>query len=520
MKNLIVLLFVALAPASLMGAESSGAPDIAVRHLVWIDYAVIFAYLAGMIAIGLKYSKQKTTADYFLGGRKVPWWAAGISLYATGTSAISFMAIPAKTFFTDWKYYQNTFFNFLSLVVITIWIIPLIRRLNLVSVYEYLEQRFSRSVQLLGSAIFILLQVSGRISVVLFLPSLAISTVTGLNIYVSILLMGLITIFYTVKGGFTAVIWTDVAQVIIMFGGTLLALGLILARINMPLSEAWSVLQTNHKVDLIDTRFNFIAPTLWLFFLVEVSQTVTWVRDQSMLQRVLSTPDVRRAKWSMWTLNFMTIPGGLLFFTLGSALYLFYHTRPELLNTKLPNDAIFPYFVAQELPPGIVGIVIAALFAGSMGTLSSCINSVATTVVTDFGSWLPGGHEEKGRLRLAKITSIVVGVIGTSIAVTMASLRLPSMWDTFIFISGLIGGGFGGVFALGMFTRRANWQGALIGTAAGTLVTVWMAYAIKSSVFLYGVVAIFSCIAVGYVASLFFKPPAQSLKGLTVYDVR
>ncbi len=208
--------------------------------------------------------------------------------------------------------------------------------------------------------------------------------------------MGLITIFYTVKGGFTAVIWTDVAQVIIMFGGMLLALGLILARINMPLSEAWSVLQTNHKVDLIDARFNFIAPTLWLFFLVEVSQTFTWVRDQSMLQRVLATPDVRRAKWSMWTLNLMTIPGGLLFFTLGSALYLFYHTRPELLDTKLPNDAIFPYFVAQELPPGIVGIVIAALFAGSMGTLSSCINSVATAVVTDFGPWLPGGYEEKG----------------------------------------------------------------------------------------------------------------------------
>lgn len=516
----VLLVFLLFVPSALWGADAGAKTSV--RHLAVIDYVVIFAYLAGVLMLGLKSSKQgqKTTSDYFLGGRKISWWAAGISLYATGTSAISFMAIPAKTFHTDWKYYQATLFNFLSLIVVIIWIIPLIRRLNLVSVYEYLNQRFNRSVQLIGSAIFVVLQISGRISIVLFLPSLAISTVTGLNVYASILLMGSITMFYTVKGGFTAVIWTDVAQVIVMFGGVLLAIVLILLRIDMPFGEAWAVLQANHKVDLVDARFDLVAPTLWLFFLMEASQTVTWARDQAMLQRVLATPDVRSAKWSMWTLNLLTIPGGLLFFSLGTLLYLFYHSRPGALVPDLPNDAIFPYFVAQELPPGVVGVIIAALFAGSMGTLSSCINSVATAVVMDFGHWLPGERGEKGDLHLAKVVSIFVGLVGTGIAIVMASLGLSSMWDTFVFLSGLIGGGFGGVFALGMFTRRANWQGAIIGTVVSTLVTLWVAYAFKASAFLYGVVAVFVCIPVGYFASYLFKPPAQSLEGLTVFDAR
>ncbi|MEO5629032.1 MAG: sodium:solute symporter, partial [Thermomonas sp.] len=196
--------------------------------LKWLDWLVILVYLSAMVGIGLYFylqEKRSSTADFFVGGRSIPFWAAGISLYATNTSSISFIAIPAKAFETNWQYLTNNLIAIIGLMFVAVWIVPLLRRLDLMSVFSYLETRFHPAIRMLASALCIVMQIGSRMSVILFLPSLAIATITGIDVLWSILIMGGFTILYTTLGGMKAVIWTDFVQVFVMFGGALFAIG-------------------------------------------------------------------------------------------------------------------------------------------------------------------------------------------------------------------------------------------------------------------------------------------------------
>ncbi len=198
------------------------------KHLLtWLDWLVIVVYLVAMIGIGLYFylrEKRNTTENFFVGSRTIPFWAAGLSLYAVNTSSISFIAIPAKAFETNWQYLTNNLIAVLGLMFVAIWIVPLLRRLDLMSTFSYLETRFHPAIRMLASALAIVMQIGSRMSVILFLPALAISTITGIDVVWSIWLMGGFTIIYTAMGGMKAVIWTDVVQVIVKMGGALFAI--------------------------------------------------------------------------------------------------------------------------------------------------------------------------------------------------------------------------------------------------------------------------------------------------------
>ena len=198
------------------------------KHLLtWLDWLVIVVYLAAMIGIGLYFylrEKRNSTENFFVGSRTIPFWAAGLSLYAVNTSSISFIAIPAKAFETNWQYLTNNLIAVLGLMFVAIWIVPLLRRLNLMSTFSYLETRFHPSIRMLASALAILMQIGSRMSVILFLPALAISTITGIDVVWSVWLMGGFTIIYSELGGMKAVIWNDVVQVILMMGGGFFAI--------------------------------------------------------------------------------------------------------------------------------------------------------------------------------------------------------------------------------------------------------------------------------------------------------
>ncbi|MBN2093137.1 sodium/solute symporter [candidate division KSB1 bacterium] len=491
------------------------------NHLTHLDYVIIIIYLVSLIWIGAYFSKkEKSIDDYFLGGRKVVWWAAGISIYATGVSAISFMAIPAKTYATNWLYLGSPIATVFSSYIVAYFFIPLFRRLNLTTIYEYLDLRFNRAVRLLGSFILLAYQVGGRMSVTLLLPSIALSAVTGFNIYASILVMGVLATFYTVMGGIHAVIWTDVLQVIVMFGGALLSFALILFHIDGGVGEMINIGMTHQKFLTFLYSWDFTLPTIFIFFFFGVADVMGKISDQPTMQRAFSTPDERAASRSMILCAVISIPGTILFFTLGTALFVFYSYHPAHLNPTLQTDGIFPLFITQRLPTGLSGLIVAGLFAAAMSTLDSSMNSVATVIVKDFYNYFKKDSDERRRLQTARFITILTGVISTGMALFMATFQIGSLWDVFSKLTALIGGGFPGVFALGLLTRRGNATGAFVGVIASIIVTLVIEKFTPLHFFIYGFIAIITTFGVGYITSLLFPRAHISLDGLTFVNLK
>jgi len=489
------------------------------RGLKPIDYAVIIAYLCVVAGIGVYFyvTGKKDPANFFVAGRKIPWWAAGLSLYATGTSAISYLAIPAKSYATNWLYLAQNVIGFVGTIYVGIVVIPLVRRLNLISVYQYLEMRFHPTVRMLASLICIVQHLAGRMSIVLLLPALALSAVTGLNVTMTVLIMGVITTIYTFLGGMKAVIWTDVLQVFVMVGGALFAMTWMI----IGAGGLKSVIHTavaDGKTHMFDWSFDFSIPNVWTFVLLLIVGTLTWPQDQVMTQRVLSTKDDNAARGSLFMLTALALPGSFMFFSLGTLLYCYYKAHPAGLNPLLQTDQIFPQFIASDLPSGVTGLIIAGIFAASMATLSSNINSIATLISVDFYERYAKNATATKSVRLAEATTLITGALGTALALYLSTLNVASLWDKFIELMALLGGGFAGIYALGMFTRRANWQGCVIGIVASIALTVGAKYGTHLHVLMYAFVSTSGCIIFGYLGSLLFPAPTQSLRGLTIFD--
>ena len=489
------------------------------RGLKVVDYAVILIYLCVVAGIGIYFyiTGKKDPANFFVAGRKIPWWAAGLSLYATGTSAISYLAIPAKSYATNWLYLAQNVITFAGTIYVAIVIVPLVRRLNLISVYQYLEMRFHPTVRMMASLICIVQHLAGRMSIVLLLPALALSAVTGIGLTTMVLVMGAVTTLYTFLGGMKAVIWTDVLQVFVMVGGAIFAMAWMIHGTG-GIGEVVRIATADHKTHLFDWSFDFSIPNVWTYLLLLVVGTLTWPQDQVMTQRVLSTKDDNAARGSLFMLTALALPGSFMFFSLGTLLYTYYKVHPAGLNPLLTTDQIFPQFIASDLPSGVTGLIIAGIFAASMATLSSNINSIATLISVDFYERYAKHPSPAKSVRLAEWSTILTGIAGTSLALYLSTMDIRSLWDEFIELMALLGGGFAGIYALGMFTRRANYQGCVIGIIASIVLTVLTKFYTPLHVLMYAFVSTSACMVFGYFGSLFFPPPIQSLRGLTIYD--
>jgi SSS family transporter len=492
--------------------------------LTWVDWLVIIVYLGSMIGIGLYFylrEKRNSTSNFFVGGRSIPFWAAGVSLYAANTSSISFIAIPAKSFETNWQYLTNNLIAVVGLMFVAVWIVPLLRRLDLMSVFSYLETRFHPAIRMLASALCILTQIGSRMSVILFLPALAIATITGISVTWSVVLMGGFTIIYTAMGGMKAVIWTDFVQVIVKMGGAIFAIGFIVWKLKGGVGEFVDIAAAQDKMHLLDFSFDLTKATVWGFlFLVLFDVVLTFPKDQVLMQRTLSTKSDREAGRSIWAFAAIMIPGGFVFYMIGTALYVYYKANPERMNPVLPIDATFPLFIAAELPRGVTGLIIAGIFAAAMATLSGIMNSVATLVSVDFYDRLVKDGSQKKSVFFAEIMTVVVGLIGIGAALLLSRFDIHSLFDVSIELAGLLGGGFAGAYTLGMFTRRANSPGVAIGIGSSIAFT-FIAWSFKLvHPYFYLAISIMLCIVIGYLASLLFPAPTRSLDGLTIYKDR
>ncbi|MDO5524322.1 MAG: sodium/solute symporter, partial [Bacteroidia bacterium] len=352
----------------------------------WLNYVVLILYFGGMLWLGFFFMKRnENTEDFFKASGRIPWWAAGISIFATTLSAITFLSIPAKTYATDWR---MLIFNISIILIVPIvikYFLPFFRRFNLGTAYEYLEKRFSRAVRWLASALFVIFMVS-RIAIVLFLPSLALNAVTGFNIYLSIIIMGIVTIIYSTSGGMEAVVWGDVIQGFILVFGAISAFIFMIVGIDGGFGEFWNTSIEFHKFRTFDFRFDFTQPVFWVVLIGGVANSlITYTSDQSIVQRYMSTKDEKATSRSIWLNGILSVPVTLLFFLIGTGLFAFYSDNPGNMTITNPNiDSVFPQFIVSEMPAGLAGLLVAAIFAAAMSTLSSNINSSAAVITSDF----------------------------------------------------------------------------------------------------------------------------------------
>ncbi|MEM9830518.1 MAG: sodium/solute symporter [Bacteroidota bacterium] len=488
----------------------------------WLNYAVMGGFLILLVGMGIYFSKRESsTDDYFKAGGRIPWWAAGLSIFGTQLSAITFMALPAKTFATDWSYFMLNMTVVMVAPLIVYGFLPFYRRLNITTAYEYLEKRFNLTTRLAGSLMFIIFQL-GRIGVVLFLPSIALSVVTGFDVRACILVMGGLSIFYTVLGGIEAVIWTDVIQVIVLLGGALACLALMSFQVEGGLEGMIAIAASEQKFNMLDFSFTISSPSFWVVVLGGLgANLISYGSDQTVVQRYLTTKSEKSAAQSIWTGALLTLPSTVLFFGIGTALFVFYRTYPDLMNVvSLENaDAIFPYYIVTQLPAGVAGILIAGVFAAAMSSLDSSMNSIAAVVTHDGFRRFNPGISDTAYLRVAKWTTALVGTIGTGFALLMAGWEIKSLWDQFNTFIGLFAGGLGGLFLLGMFTRKANGIGAVVGLLASGVVQYMVKEYTNVHLLLYTLTGITSCITVGYVVSLLFPGSNEEVKQLTINNL-
>ena len=479
------------------------------------DLIVMVLYFLALVLIGFYFSKrQKSSDDYFKGGQRIPWWAAGLSLFATALSAITFMSIPAKAYATDWSYMLFNAGIVLVCPLIIFLFIPFFRKLNISTAYEYLEVRFNKATRLICSIAFIVYQV-GRMGVVLYLPSIAIHIVTGMNIFLCIALMGVFSIIYTRMGGIEAVVWTDALQTIILLGGALFCIFHIIHSSGLGFSGAIATAAENGKFFMGSTKLDLTNASMWTVLIATVFTNITtYGTDQSMVQRYLSTSSEKAAKRSVLTNAVIVIPATLIFFTIGTLLFVFYKTHPAELSVTMDNtDAIFPWYICRSLPVGLTGLLISGIFAAAMSTLSGSMNSAATAYVVDIrpNIFRKEKADKTKELRVAKTATLIIGTLSLLFACMMATWNIDSLWDEFNKILGLVLGSMGGLFFLGMVTKRANATGALIGMAVSVLVQFIVAKYTPVYLLLYTTVGFITCFVVGYLASLLF-PTSKSME--------
>jgi SSS family solute:Na+ symporter len=480
--------------------------------LSFLDILVISLYFIVISGFGYFYSKrQKTTKDFFKGGERVPAWAAGLSLFGTALSPITFMAIPAKTYSTNWSYFLFNMSVFLAIPLVVYLFIPFYRKKNIKTAYEYLENRFNVIIRLMGSTCFILYQI-GRMGVVLFLPSIALNLVTDMNIFVCISLMGGISLIYTLMGGIEAVIWTDVVQVFVLMAGVTVSLLMIVLDTEGGFMGIVETAQLDKKFNVFDLTLSMREPTVWVMLLGGFFVNLTtYGTDHTMVQRYLVTPSGEKAQKSIWIGALLTIPSTFIFFFVGTALFVFYKINPAGLHRDfITNEAIFPWYIVTELPRGVSGLLIAAIFAAAMSSISSSMNAGAASFSVDIYDRF-GLGKNLGDLRTARWATFFIGTFGILFAFFMANSDIKSLWDEFNKILGLIFGSFGGVFLLGILTEKANSKGVLIGILVSFVIQILIGNYQSVHLLLYAASGVISCFIVGYAASLFFINDNQTL---------
>ncbi|MHA7130165.1 sodium:solute symporter family protein [Algoriphagus namhaensis] len=441
-----------------------------------LDLLIFGIYLAAVIGFGVSFSfRNRNSNDFTTGGGRLPSWALGMSIFATFVSSISFLALPGNAFGGNW----NSFVFSLS-IPLAAWIavnffVPHYRKLQSESAYFYLEERFGLWARIYASVFYLLTQLA-RMGAILYLLALPMQALFGWSIPLIIAVTGFSVIIYSMFGGLEAVVWTDAIQGLILISGALACLGVIFWSIPGGASEVFSLAMEANKFSLGSFELDFSSSTFWMILIYGLFINLqNFGVDQSYVQRYISAKSDQDAIKSTWLGALLYLPVSLLFFLIGTALWAFYQAQPELIPAEIAGkaDQVFPYFIVNQLPAGLTGLLIAAIFAAGMSTVSTSINSSATLILSDhYKKYIHPNPSESTSLSVLRMASLIMGLV--SILIGWAFNGVGSALETWWALASIFSGGVLGLFLLGFILRKTSSRQAAFAVLAGVLVIGWM----------------------------------------------
>ena len=507
--------------------------------LHWLDYLVMLVYMVAMVAIGMVFSKkQKTTENYYAGGRSIPAWAIGISMLATLISSVTFLAYPAAGFKSDWTLLVQGLMVPMVLLAVVWFIVPCYRKAIGLSAYEYFEKRFGYFARLYTALEFSLNHFS-KMGTVFYLLSLALASMTGMNTYHVIVVVGVVTILYTFAGGIEAVVWTDVIQgFLFLIGGTIVVAVLLFKPQGGPAAVVGLALQ-NHKFSLGSFDWDFTRLTFFVMAINGIFYALQkYTTDQTIVQRFLLAKNDKQAIKASLMGPLLCVPTWMLFIFIGTCLWSFY----KITHLALPAEAlkrpevVFPYFIMTQLPPGVVGLILVALLAAAMSTLASDLNCLSAIGVEDFYRRLRPQSTDQRRLFWGKMIVMISGIFAMGVAFAYVKTEGKTVLEIIFKLYAIFSGGIAGLFCLAFFTRRANYKGVIVGISACVLFTSYAFLTSNGSTsggekklfldlgrfnftqhnYMLGVYSHLVLFGIGYLASLLFKHEKVDVH-LTIY---
>jgi SSS family transporter len=442
------------------------------------DVLIVVVYLAALAGVGVYFSRRHLTTDTFLvAARRMTWLPVGLSLMAALNSGVDYLTQPSATI----QYGLVLLVGITSWLAIYPWVarvvFPFYHRLQFYSVYEYLEQRFDVRVRTLGAFIFILWRL-GWMATALYVPCLAIHSVTGgrIDLTTMIITLGIIVTLYTMLGGIQAVIWNDVMQFGVMFGG--LAATVLIVGLNVPggVGQIWDFAQQTGRTSLwvpVDNVFTQPMSVPALLCALIVGRMAQYTSDQVMVQRLQTTRTVQDARQAF----VVNATGDALWMTglscVGLALYGYFQFFPA--PAGLSSDRMLPYFMAQEFPAGAVGLVIAAILAASLSSIDSAIHACSSVLVVDvYGRLIVGSKAPPTSITPLRLATVLVGAAGTTLACNVAGIG--SLIEIANKLINAFSGPLFGIFVVAMFSRRASSVAVLVGGVSGAITSYVVAY--------------------------------------------
>lgn len=439
-----------------------------------VDYAVVLFFIILFIFVGFYFSrKQNTTAQYFIASGNLPSWAIGLSILATLISSVTFLAYPGAAYDNNWILLVQGLMVPIVLVFLVHFIVPFYRKVVGISAYEYFEKRFGYFARLYTSLAFTIAHFS-KMGTVFFLLALVVSSMMGINIYVSIIVLGVVVILYTLIGGIEAVVWLDVIQGIMLLIGGVIAIIVMFSIIDGSPLEMIAFAREHGKIGLGPydwdfTRLTFIVISInGIFYAIQKYAT-----DQTIIQRYLTAKSHKEAVKASLVGILLCVPVWTLFMFVGSMLYAFYNMGDFAVPEGMRSDAIFPHFILTQLPVGVTGFILAGLVAAAFSSLDSDLNSLSAVGVEDYYKRIFPDKTDVHYLKVSKLIVILCGIGALGVAFIYASAEDESVLGIVFTLYAIFSGGIAGLFLLGVLSNRANKKGLYIGIFACVVFTAW-----------------------------------------------
>ncbi|MCG7601570.1 sodium:solute symporter [Halomonas sp. McH1-25] len=477
-------------------------------EFTWLDSVVLVVYIVAIAFIGARVGRgQASTQDYFLGGRKVPGWAIGLSVMATQASAITFIGAPGWGFEGGLERLV-TFLNVpLAMAVLIFLFVPIFHRAGIYSIYELLERRFGPATRSLSALLFLIARGLAT-GVVLYAPALVLSVVTGWSVNLTIVVMAVLAVSYTVLGGISAVIWTDVIQMFVLWMGAIVSMFLMISSLPGGWADVFSYGAAQGMFNAIDLSLSpSVTYSLWAGLFGGVFLHIAYFgTDQSQIQRVLTSPSIQEGQRSLLIGGYLLVPQMLLFLFIGVMLATYYDqhglTAPDNLNE------LFPRYVVNAFPSGLAGLVIAGVFAAAMSSLDSALNSLSAVSVRDFYTrYVRADASEAHYLKVSRWATVFWGVYATLFAFFAGNLG--PVIEAVNRIGSWFYGALLGTFLLAMLSHRTNARGAFCGLVAGMAMVWWVSSSLDISWLYNNLIGVVTSVGVGYGVSLFSAAPRR-----------